>query len=181
MIQHFKRQVLYIAIITIMIQLVSLMFILITYYWVSMIESMLSTKNNKEHKRVTTWHTSRVHWRQEFIEVQTYCGDRSYFSVGNRPLLLWISFPSTVTNQSYCDNKSLSCGVDRKTTLNLHWKVPIFSYPLFKLITNGLGRVLGRSYHYKKSKCYLLQLVLFYFDCSHWYLYQQHINCFCHV
>ena len=59
---------LYISIITLIVNLVSLMFIGITYYWVSMIEYMSSPKNKKHHRSETICHTRCMHSTEELIE-----------------------------------------------------------------------------------------------------------------
>ena len=42
-------------------------FVLITYYWVSIIESVSSTKNKKQHSRGTIWHTGCDHRKAGFF------------------------------------------------------------------------------------------------------------------
>ena len=75
-------------------------FIIITYYWVSMLKYISSTKNKKQNRRGTICNTGCEHWTLEKIEVQANHWERDWFSVVNRPVLLWISWSGTVTNQS---------------------------------------------------------------------------------
>ena len=118
MVQHFKRWVIYIASITTMFRFISLMFILITYCWVFVIESISSTKKRPQNIRSTIWHTRCVIWTQELIEVQTDCWEWYWFSFTNRTVLLWLIWSCTVTNQSYRDFYSLRYGINRKQIVN---------------------------------------------------------------
>ena len=56
-------------------------------------------KNNKQHRRDTTLHTGSTQWTQEQFEGNDNWWEKDLVSIGNRPILLWISWCSTVTNQ----------------------------------------------------------------------------------
>ena len=75
-VHYFKRYVLYIVIITIMVLFVSPIFILMTYYWVSVLKFIYITKNKKQHSRGIIWHTGWKHCTLEWFEVQSNCWER---------------------------------------------------------------------------------------------------------
>ena len=104
--------------------------ILITYHWVSMLESIFSTKNKKQHSRGTIWHTRWDQLTAEIFEVQADCWERDCFSVGIQPVPKWLSlirystqiFPSMITipwDVVLTENQS-------RTYL---WIFPVFHYP----------------------------------------------------
>ena len=57
-------------------------------------------KNKKQHRRGTIWHTGSQYLTREKFEGQENHWEHYYFSVVNRPVVLWLSWSITVTNQS---------------------------------------------------------------------------------
>ena len=61
-------------------------------------------KIDKQNRRGTIWHTRCEHWTRKQFKGQADCWKKDLFSVGNQPVLLWLSLSVTVTNHSCCDN-----------------------------------------------------------------------------
>ena len=139
--------------ITTMVQLISLMFILITYYWIYMLESMSSTQKRKQQWIGTIWNTECKHRIHKLIEDESDCLERDWFSVLYRPVLLWLSWSITVPNQSHHNNWSLSYGGDRIPISNL-WSKSVFLIFSRELLDNSTRQEWSRGYHYQTE--YLL-------------------------
>ena len=135
-------------------------FILITYYWVSMLEYIFSTKNKKQHIRGTIWHTGCEHCTQKPFEGKADRWYRDWFSVGIWPVLKWLSWSGTVNIQSYCDNQSLSYKVDRKLIEYLSLKSARLSLSSLSCSLTVQGKLWVEVITIEQSKRSLPKLVL---------------------
>ena len=61
-------------------------------------------KHKKQHSRGTIWHIRYKHLTRKIFEGQADCWEWDWFYVGNRPILLWLSWSGTVTDKYYSDN-----------------------------------------------------------------------------
>ena len=86
-----------------MVCFVSLVFILITFHWVSMLKFVSRTKLSKNTEEASFGITEETTEAKNDLKVEPIV-ESKIFSVGNRPVLLCLSYSVTLTNQSYSDN-----------------------------------------------------------------------------
>ena len=123
------------------------MFVLITFFWVSVIEYISITKLKNNIEWASFGATSARNDPKNNLRVNPII-ESEIFSVVNLPVLLWISLSGTVTNQSEHDYESLRWGVDRKTIVDLSSKSACFLIIPINLISNVMVQTLGSGHNY---------------------------------